>query len=142
MRAFKPQHFHPRLLSLLFPTHSLLTAKQVGSQSLNACLCLRSSVLLSRVADVSCGPNAGVPAPEHECCLLTLIGSLCAWSHRTVAEWRGLRMRSTLLLRHGHTFAERGAHYQTVRVPLIPLSFTILQYIRFLIYSSQARWTR
>lgn len=57
--------------------------------------------------------NASVSAPEQEYCFLILIGSPHTWSRRTVAEWRGLRMRSMLLLRHGHLFAENCAHCQS-----------------------------
>lgn len=47
------------------------------------------------------------------CFLLTLIASLRVWSRRTVAAWRGLRMRCARLLRHGHLFAEKSAHCQS-----------------------------
>jgi len=46
-----------------------------------------------------------------------------------VAEWRGRRMRSTLLLRHGYMLAPKGPRLVTVRCSLISLPFIILQCI-------------
>ena len=110
------------LISPLFLFSSLLCAyaRSRGRWSLGTvmCTCVRRFLSLSGyVLGIPRGSVVSVPALEHECWLLTLISSLYVWSHRTVAVWRGLRMRPPnalyALLRHGHMF---GAHCPNFRV--------------------------